>query len=101
MIKQSADKYPRFVSRGDRGYVFGAACVTRQFRISLSFPWVFPSPNDAGSGKTTQVPHYVLEAAAAAGRLCNVVVAQPRRISAMSVAERVAAERGEKIGDTV
>ena len=32
---------------------------------------------------------------------CNVVVAQPRRISAMSVAERIAQERGEAIGGTV
>jgi HrpA-like RNA helicase len=47
------------------------------------------------------VPQYVLEAAAAAGVACNAIVAQPRRISAMSVAERVASERGERIGDTV
>ena len=32
---------------------------------------------------------------------CNVIVAQPRRISAMSVAERIAQERGEQIGGTV
>jgi len=42
-----------------------------------------------------------LEQAAAQGKTCNIVVAQPRRISAMSVAERVAAERGDRIGDTV
>ena len=55
----------------------------------------------SGSGKTTQVPQYCLEQAAARGESCNIVVAQPRRISAMSVAERVASERGERIGDTV
>lgn len=42
----------------------------------------------------TQVPQFVLEDAAARGVTCNIIVAQPRRVSAMSVAERVAAERG-------
>ena len=32
---------------------------------------------------------------------CRIVCTQPRRISAISVAERVAAERGEKCGQTV
>ena len=32
---------------------------------------------------------------------CNMIVTQPRRISAISLAERVAFERGEKIGDVV
>ena len=54
-----------------------------------------------GSGKTTQVPQFCLEDAAARGVPCNIIIAQPRRISAMSVAERVAAERGDKIGSTV
>ena len=40
------------------------------------------------------MPQYVLEDAAARGVTCNIIVAQPRRVSAMSVAERVASERG-------
>ena len=35
------------------------------------------------------------------GATCNIVVTQPRRISAISIAERVAAERGESVGKTV
>ena len=76
-----------------------------------------------GCGKTTQVPQFILDSMIALGRgaNCNVVVTQvrtelglkegaspppppplpplqPRRISAVSVAERVAQERGEPLG---
>ena len=43
----------------------------------------------------------MLEDASERGEPGNIIVAQPRRISAMSVAERVAAERGEMIGGTI
>ena len=44
------------------------------------------------------MPQYVLEDAAARGAPCSIVCTQPRRISAVGVAERVAAERGEAVG---
>ncbi|KAG8368831.1 hypothetical protein BUALT_Bualt15G0087700 [Buddleja alternifolia] len=52
---------------------------------------------ETGCGKTTQVPQYILDNMIGAGRggYCNIVCTQPRRIAAISVAERVADERCE------
>lgn len=56
-----------------------------------------------GSGKTTQLPQYILDSEVEAGRgsECKILVTQPRRVSAMSIAERVAHERGESIAESV
>ncbi|NXG85533.1 DHX9 helicase, partial [Stercorarius parasiticus] len=55
-----------------------------------------------GCGKTTQVPQYILDEYIKTDRAaeCNIVVTQPRRISAVSVAERVSYERGEQPGQS-
>ncbi|KAJ1414290.1 P-loop containing nucleoside triphosphate hydrolase protein [Ochromonadaceae sp. CCMP2298] len=55
---------------------------------------------DTGCGKTTQVPQLVLDDFIEKGRggECSILVTQPRRISAMSVSERIAKERVEPIG---
>ncbi|XP_049664418.1 ATP-dependent RNA helicase A isoform X1 [Accipiter gentilis] len=55
-----------------------------------------------GCGKTTQVPQYILDEYIKTNRAaeCNIVVTQPRRISAVSVAERVSYERGEQPGQS-
>ena len=58
---------------------------------------------DTGCGKTTQVPQFIIDHFASRGRGsdCSMIVTQPRRISAISLAERIAYERGEKLGDVV
>ncbi|CAF1449446.1 unnamed protein product [Adineta ricciae] len=55
-----------------------------------------------GCGKTTQIPQYILDNAIEHGQgaFCNIVVTQPRRISAISIAERVAWERCEELGSS-
>lgn len=71
-----------------------------------------------GSGKTTQVPQYLMEAGWAAPRASTkrrigdsgvdnenvgrmIVCTQPRRIAAVTVAERVASEMGVSLGQEV
>ncbi|XP_046351215.2 putative ATP-dependent RNA helicase DHX57 [Haliotis rufescens] len=56
-----------------------------------------------GCGKTTQVPQFILDKylRSKSMKMCNIICTQPRRISAISVAERVADERCEKLGRSV
>uniref|UniRef100_A0A8B9NQM0 Putative ATP-dependent RNA helicase DHX57 n=1 Tax=Apteryx owenii TaxID=8824 RepID=A0A8B9NQM0_APTOW len=56
-----------------------------------------------GCGKTTQIPQFILDASlqGSPNRVANIICTQPRRISAISVAERVAKERTERVGVTV
>jgi ATP-dependent RNA helicase DHX36 len=58
---------------------------------------------ETGCGKTTQVPQFVLDDMDACGQgaACSIICTQPRRISAISVAERVACERCEPLGQSV
>jgi HrpA-like RNA helicase len=54
---------------------------------------------DTGCGKTTQIPQMLFDAGIF-NKLDDVICTQPRRISALSVAQRVATERGEACGDS-
>ncbi|KAJ8613421.1 hypothetical protein CTAYLR_002286 [Chrysophaeum taylorii] len=53
----------------------------------------------AGCGKTTQVPKYLLDSTD--DQIVSVLVVQPRRLAAVASAQRVAAELGESVGETV
>lgn len=56
-----------------------------------------------GCGKTTQIPQFILDASlkGSANQVANIICTQPRRISAISVAQRVAQERAESLGKSV
>ena len=54
-----------------------------------------------GCGKSTQIPQYILDAMQAADYDGNIVVTQPRRVAATTLAQRVAFERQEKVGSSV
>uniref|UniRef100_UPI0035900AED ATP-dependent RNA helicase TDRD9-like n=1 Tax=Myxine glutinosa TaxID=7769 RepID=UPI0035900AED len=54
-----------------------------------------------GSGKSTQIPQYVLDQYVARGEVCNIVVTQPRRLAARSIALWVSHERGWPLGSVI
>ncbi|KAJ5939221.1 Pre-mRNA-splicing factor ATP-dependent RNA helicase PRP43 [Penicillium verhagenii] len=56
---------------------------------------------ETGSGKTTQIPQYVLFDDLPQTQRKMVACTQPRRVAAMSVAQRVAAEMDVKLGEEV
>ncbi|XP_069501946.1 ATP-dependent RNA helicase DHX30 isoform X2 [Ambystoma mexicanum] len=58
---------------------------------------------DTGCGKTTRIPQFILDdyITNGEGAQCNMVITQPRRISAISVAQRVGHELGPKLRKNV
>ena len=78
-----------------------SATCRQQIQETIADHQVVLIRGETGCGKTTQVPQYLLDAAWQQGQACRVLCTQPRRISAVSVADRVAVERGESVGDSV
>uniref|UniRef100_A0ABM5FBP8 RNA helicase n=1 Tax=Pogona vitticeps TaxID=103695 RepID=A0ABM5FBP8_9SAUR len=54
-----------------------------------------------GSGKSTQLPQYVLDHYAQRSMYCNIVVTQPRKIGASSIAKWISKQRSWPLGELV
>ncbi|XP_047330338.1 DExH-box ATP-dependent RNA helicase DExH1 isoform X2 [Impatiens glandulifera] len=74
-----------------------------EFLRAVSENQVLVVSGETGCGKTTQLPQFILEEEISSlrGADCSIMCTQPRRISAISVAARISAERGESLGETV
>lgn len=77
--------------------------VRKQILDMIEANQVILISGETGCGKTTQVSQFILDEfiERKKGSLCKIICTQPRRISAIAVAERVAEERNEKLGESV
>lgn len=71
--------------------------------VSRGRPLPAVTPADASlasrsSGKSTQLPSFLLEDQLSKGKPCKIYVTEPRRISAISLAQRVSQELGDSPG---
>ncbi|KXN89904.1 ATP-dependent RNA helicase DHX29 [Leucoagaricus sp. SymC.cos] len=70
-----------------------------QYRLNiiemLEHNQVLVLSGETGCGKSTQVPSFILEDQLSRGRPCRIYCTEPRRISAISLAQRVSRELGE------
>ncbi|XP_032881667.1 putative ATP-dependent RNA helicase DHX57 isoform X2 [Amblyraja radiata] len=90
LMLQERRKLPAFDARGS-------------ILDTLSKAQVLVVSGMTGCGKTTQIPQFILDDSLIGlpGEVANIICTQPRRISAISVAERVAKERSERLGESV
>ncbi|KAJ7559137.1 hypothetical protein O6H91_04G072000 [Diphasiastrum complanatum] len=72
----------------------------QEFLDTLSKNQTMILVGETGSGKTTQIPQFVVEAGYTANRK-QIACTQPRRVAAMSVSRRVAEEMDVTIGEEV
>ncbi|XP_078172951.1 RNA helicase family protein isoform X1 [Carex rostrata] len=100
LLKEEMDNkknLPKFMKMMEARAALPIAKLKDQFLNLLGENDVIVVCGETGCGKTTQVPQFILDdmIESGLGGCCNIVCTQPRRIAAISVAERVSDERCE------
>lgn len=70
----------------------------RNRMVSVSCSFKESQHQSVDSGKSTQVPAFILEDQLSKGMSCKIYCTEPRRISAISLAQRVSRELGDAAG---
>ncbi|KAG8948217.1 hypothetical protein FRC00_008703, partial [Tulasnella sp. 408] len=71
------------------------AAYRHQIIEALEMSQVIVLSGETGCGKSTQLPSFILEDQLSKGIPCKILVTEPRRISAITLAQRVSQELGE------
>lgn len=74
------------------------ASFREQIISTLDSSQIMVLSGETGCGKSTQLPSFILEDQLAKGKPCKIFVTEPRRISAISLAQRVSQELGDSPG---
>ncbi|EFA08093.1 Dosage compensation regulator-like Protein [Tribolium castaneum] len=98
--KQSSPKYMNMIAKRTKLPAFN---MKDEILKVIDENQVVVISGETGCGKTTQVAQFILDdfLQKQKGSVCKVLCTQPRRISAIAVAQRVAEERGEELGHSV
>ncbi|XP_032590343.1 dosage compensation regulator isoform X2 [Drosophila grimshawi] len=98
--RESDAEYRQFLEFRDK---LPIAAMRSEIMNAINESQVVIIRGNTGCGKTTQIAQYILDDYITSGQggYANIYVTQPRRISAISVAERVARERCEQLSDSV
>nr|XP_019708452.1 DExH-box ATP-dependent RNA helicase DExH7, chloroplastic isoform X2 [Elaeis guineensis] len=94
---ESKMKLPKYMKMLEARAALPIAKLKDNFLHLLKDNDVIVVCGETGCGKTTQVPQFILDDMinSGLGGCCNIVCTQPRRLAAISVAERVSDERCE------
>lgn len=94
-------KFDQFSSRPTRYANSLFVCYSDEFLQLYQQSQILVFVGETGSGKTTQIPQFVLFDDLPQTQRKMVACTQPRRVAAMSVAQRVAEEMDVKLGEEV
>ncbi|OCF41878.1 DEAH box polypeptide 36 [Kwoniella heveanensis CBS 569] len=94
-MRRNSERYQTMLQQ--RG-TLPIASFRERIVASLESSQIIVLSGETGCGKSTQLPSFILEDQLSKGRPCKIFVTEPRRISAISLAQRVSQELGDAPG---
>ncbi|KAK7463716.1 hypothetical protein VKT23_005652 [Stygiomarasmius scandens] len=91
-IREASPRYQEMLAQRNKLPIAG---YRQQIIQTLEEHQVLVLSGETGCGKSTQVPAFILEDQLSRGQHCKIYCTEPRRISAISLAQRVSQELGE------